>query len=296
MSSESKLFTTITLDNIRSVLTPLREQQIPFYIITAESGYCPACHSDLSSANITAPNSLLGHLRRSKKCIAKREERRVRLFGLKQPDSLLWGSVDDLTALDSRRYPDRNLWVQCVFPPTRPPMTTPMYASVSQWHARTDSAEGGYMSSSPPPSSASSDDGWASSSASSSSTSSPSNTHFSQQYAAPAHQHPSSYGLYDPCARRESNSTISAAEYYAAQQQRSGQPMPSYPPVAPGGVPMTTGTSNQAYRMPASAPGMYQQAPPQGMYMASQQPQQQIYPPGYQYPIPPQGAQPGYSW
>lgn len=87
MSAESKLFTTITLDNIREVLSPLRKANVPFYIITAESGYCPACHSDLSSANITAPNSLLGHLRRSKKCIAKREERGVKLFGLKQRKS-----------------------------------------------------------------------------------------------------------------------------------------------------------------------------------------------------------------
>lgn len=87
MSAESKLFTTITLDNIREVLGPLRKANVPFYIITAESGYCPACHSDLSSANITAPNSLLGHLRRSKKCIAKREERGVKLFGLKQRKS-----------------------------------------------------------------------------------------------------------------------------------------------------------------------------------------------------------------
>ena len=91
MASESKLFTTITLDNIREALNPLRKAGIQFYIITAESGYCPACHSDLSCANITAPNSLLGHLRRSKKCIAKREERGVQLFGLKQRELLCYG-------------------------------------------------------------------------------------------------------------------------------------------------------------------------------------------------------------
>lgn len=93
MSAESKLFTTVTVDNVRDVLCPLTKAGIPFYIITAESGYCPACHSDLSSANITAPNSLLGHLRRSKKCIAKRDERNIKLFGLKQRAYLILSTV-----------------------------------------------------------------------------------------------------------------------------------------------------------------------------------------------------------
>ncbi|KIO31810.1 hypothetical protein M407DRAFT_241698 [Tulasnella calospora MUT 4182] len=284
MSAESKLFTTITLDNIREVLSPLRKANVPFYIITAESGYCPACHSDLSSANITAPNSLLGHLRRSKKCIAKREERGVKLFGLKQPDSLLWGSVDDLTALDARRFPDRNVWVQGVFPPTRPQMTTPMYASISQWHARTESGDG-YTSSSPPPSSGSSDDGWASSS---SSSSSPSSAHFSQQYILPPHNGVPAYQLYDPNGRRESAATITPADYY-----NKGQPV-AYQPGQPAfGVPMTTGAvPPQQYQLPQGV--QYQQVP-QGMYVNTQQQQPPMYNPAYQYPAR-NAPQQGYTW
>jgi len=272
-ASESKLFTTLTLDNIRDVLHPLRKANIPFYIITAESGYCPACHSDLSSANITAPNSLLGHLRRSKKCIAKRDERNVRLFGLKQPDSLLWGSVDDITALDSRKFPDKNLWFQSVFPPTRPQMNTPMYASISQWHARTESGDG-YSSASPPPSSSSSDDGWSGST--SSSGSSPSSAHFPNQGYAMMPQN----AFYD---RRESAATITPSDYYG---QKGAAPA-MYPQGFPATVPMTTGTMppQPQYRMQQQVP--YGQPMPQGVYGQLA---------GYQYPQQPQQPAPGYSW
>ncbi|KAG9013233.1 hypothetical protein FRB94_003304 [Tulasnella sp. JGI-2019a] len=289
MSADSKLFQTITTDNIKSALGALRPGS--YFIITAESGFCPACHSDLSSANITAPNSLLGHLRRSKKCIQKREEKNIKLFGLKQPESLLWGSVDDIMALDGGRYAEKHVWAQAVFPPTRPQLgAPPMYSSPSQWNMR---GGDGYSSSSPPPSSGSSDDGWSGSTASSSSGSSPTASHFSQQYVMPSHPHghPAQYALsYDPTVRRESNSTISAADYYAQKQAKMSAGLqqinaarsanvnnPQYytpPTPAMGAGPQYRGQAPQMYVPP-------QQQMQQGMYA-----QQQYAQPGYQYPAP----------
>ncbi|KAG8936195.1 hypothetical protein FRC03_005434 [Tulasnella sp. 419] len=276
--SESKLFTTITIENIREALAPYRKTGA-FYIITAESGYCPACHSDLSSANITAPNSLLGHLRRSKKCITKREDRGVKLFGLKQPDSLLWGSVDDLAALDSRRYPDRELWIQNVFPPTRPQASTPMYNSVSQWNARTREEE----MSAPSPS-GSSDDGsaWCGSS-SSSSHGSPTSAHFHQQYVLPNDAYLPA-AQYD--ARRESNATITG-DYYkkhryspsSGYEHQEQQWMPA-PTVNPGSLSMGLGSQ---YRAPYAQQPLF---PPQQSYP--------VYPNGY--PMQPSAQPPYQQW
>ncbi|KAG8857455.1 hypothetical protein FRB96_005754 [Tulasnella sp. 330] len=298
MSADSKLFQTITTDNIKSALGALRPQT--FFIITAESGFCPACHSDLSSANITAPNSLLGHLRRSKKCIQKREEKNIKLFGLKQPESLLWGSVDDIMALDGGRFPEKHIWAQAVFPPTRPQLgAPPMYSSPSQWNVR---GNDGYSSSSPPPSSGSSDDGWSGSTASSSSGSSPTASQFSQQYVMPSHPHghPAQYALsYDPTIRRESNSTISAADYYAQKQAKMSAGLQQinaarsannvnaaasqqyYTPSAPGmGIgAQYRGQAPQMYVPPQQQQQQQQQM--QGMYA-----QQQYAQPGYQYPAP----------
>ncbi len=155
-----------------------------------------------------------------------------------------------------------------------------MYASISQWHARTESGDG-YTSSSPPPSSGGSDNGWETGSTSSSGGS-PSSAHFNQQYIIPPQGVPA-YGLYDPNARRESNSTITGADYYNKNAM--------YNPAAYNGVPMSTAPQQQ-YRLPAQQPQqpMYGQ-PMQPMYAQPGQPP--MYAAGYQYPT---GPQPGYSW
>lgn len=165
-----------------------------------------------------------------------------------------------------------------------------MYSSPSQWNVRSSD---GYSSSSPPPSSGSSDDGWSgSTSSSSSSGSSPTAAHFSQQYVMPSHPHghPAQYALsYDPTIRRESNSTISAADYYAQKQAKMTAGLQQinaarsannaaaqaqyYAPPAPGMAQYRGGQAPQMYVPP--------QQQMQGMYA-----QQQYAQPGYQYPTP----------
>jgi hypothetical protein len=136
--------------------------------------------------------------------------------------------------------------------------------------------------------------------------------------------HPNAYTLYNPSARRESNSTISAADYYAHKKaahlsttpgyaipsglapnsyhhpsNMGGQPQQQFPAqgMSGSGLGMGIGAQFRAQQQQqAMPPQMYQQQQqvPQGMFMQPGQ-QQPVYQQAYQYPAPSQG-QPGYSW
>lgn len=81
----------------------------------------PVCHSDFSKANIDAPNGLLGHCRRVKKCLKEKERRKIVTLGLKMRKSsntkgnpTFWDSVDSLRMMDE--FPLKAYYLDRVMP------------------------------------------------------------------------------------------------------------------------------------------------------------------------------------
>ncbi|KAG8965225.1 hypothetical protein FRC00_008721 [Tulasnella sp. 408] len=127
----------VTMDNIKNVVDDVLAQGKDIRIITAESAYCsmfssnivlimiwplaPVCHSDFSKANIDAPNGLLGHCRRVKKCLKEKERRNIVTLGLKMRRSsntkgnpTFWDSVDSLRMMDE--FPLKAYYLDRVMP------------------------------------------------------------------------------------------------------------------------------------------------------------------------------------
>ncbi|KAG9043193.1 hypothetical protein FS837_009884 [Tulasnella sp. UAMH 9824] len=84
------------------------------------------CHSDFSKANIDAPNGLLGHCRRVKKCLKEKERRNIVTLGLKMRKSsstkgnpTFWDSVDSLRMMDE--FPLKAYYLDRVMP-EQPPL------------------------------------------------------------------------------------------------------------------------------------------------------------------------------
>ncbi|KIO22089.1 hypothetical protein M407DRAFT_28364 [Tulasnella calospora MUT 4182] len=130
-NSTDKCWFDVTMDNIKDVVDDVLSQGKDIRIITAESAYCSICHSDLSKANIDAPNGLLGHCRRVKKCLGAKERRNIVTLGLKMRKAKtssnakghpsFWDSVDSLRMMDEVDFPLKAYYLDRVMP-EQPPL------------------------------------------------------------------------------------------------------------------------------------------------------------------------------
>ncbi|KAG8933332.1 hypothetical protein FRC01_009818 [Tulasnella sp. 417] len=92
-------------------------------MMLTKSPFALVCHSDLSKANIDAPNGLLGHCRRVKKCLKEKERQNIVTLGLKmrkteksKGDPIYWNSVDSLRMLDEDEFPLKAYYLDRVMP------------------------------------------------------------------------------------------------------------------------------------------------------------------------------------
>lgn len=85
-----------------------------------KSFLAPVCHTDHSKANISAPNSILGHCRRVKKCLQEKKRQNIVILGLKvrkpKGDPTLWDSVDTLRLMNEEEFPMKAYYLDRVMP------------------------------------------------------------------------------------------------------------------------------------------------------------------------------------
>lgn len=114
----------VTSDTIKDVVDDTISQGKDIRIITAESAYCSICHTDHSKANISAPNSILGHCRRVKKCLQEKKRQNIVILGLKvrkpKGDPTLWDSVDTLRLMNEEEFPMKAYYLDRVMPDQPP--------------------------------------------------------------------------------------------------------------------------------------------------------------------------------
>lgn len=87
-----------------------------------KSFLAPVCHSDHSKANIRAPNAILGHCRRVKKCLQEKKRQDIVILAFKIRKSngkgvpTFWDSVDTLRLMNEEEFPLKAYYLDRVLP------------------------------------------------------------------------------------------------------------------------------------------------------------------------------------